>query len=348
MKIINFISGKDLGGPKQSFILYTELLEKMGHTVTNVIKAGAKLKPVLLGKGYGVKEVNYYRTPFSWMNGLAKIELRKVMGGVDAEVVFVHKPIDISLVREALGDNIKIIAIIHGFSNKYLEDADSLVAVSENVGDFLKKAGVKKPIFVIPNMVKIESEPTYRDIPEIPLIGAMGVFRRKKGFHIFIRALSILKEEGIGFKAVIAGKGQLYYYLKYLRIKLNLQDELTIRGWVSNDERDRFVDDIDLYVLPSRTETFGMVVVEAMARMKRVIATKCGGPEEIITCGVNGYLVEKENPEDLARQLKSIIQQPKESKRVAMDAAVEAKERYTLDALMERMEIAMKTTSMEL
>jgi glycosyltransferase involved in cell wall biosynthesis len=85
-----------------------------------------------------------------------------------------------------------------------------------------------------------------------------------------------------------------------------------------------------------------------MARMKRVIATKCGGPEEIITCGVNGYLVEKENPEDLARQLKSIIQQPKESKRVAMDAAVEAKERYTLDALMERMEIAMKTTSMEL
>ena len=67
---------------------------------------------------------------------------------------------------------------------------------------------------------------------------------------------------------------------------------------------------IDLYVLPSRTETFGMVVIEAMARMKRVITTKCGGPGGIITDGINGYLIEKESPDPLARKLKEIISNP--------------------------------------
>jgi glycosyltransferase involved in cell wall biosynthesis len=343
MKIINFISGKDLGGPKQSFILYTELLNRMGHTVTNVIKKNARLKPLLLREKYPVKEVSYYRTPFSYLNTAAIKEIRNAMSVEDPDVVFVHKPIDIAVVRGALGGNVKIVAIIHGFSCKYLEDADSLIAVSEKVKEYLIDSGIKKPIFVIPNMVKIETKPEYRDIAEMPLIGAMGVFRRKKGFHVMIQALKILKEDGVKFKAVIAGKGRLYYYLKYLRIKLNLQDELIIRGWVSNEDRDDFIDNIDIYVLPSRTETFGMVVVEAMARMKRVIATKCGGPEGVITDGLNGFLVEKENPVDLARKLKQILaDDPDGSAVVARNAGKEALENYTMQAISGKLEDVLK------
>ena len=135
----------------------------------------------------------------------------------------------------------------------------------------------------------------------------MGVLRRKKGFHTLIEALAILKKTGTPFKAVIAGKGQMRPYLLYLKRKHNLSEELTIRGWVSNIEREEFVDSIDLYILPSRIETFGLVVIEAMARMKRVVATKCGGPNEIIHHGEGGFLVEKQNPQAMAEQIKHCL-----------------------------------------
>jgi glycosyltransferase involved in cell wall biosynthesis len=161
----------------------------------------------------------------------------------------------------------------------------------------------------------------------------MGVFRRKKGFHILIQALALLKQRKIPFKAVIAGKGRITWYLQYLRWKLDLTHELTIRGWVSNDERNEFVDSIDLYVLPSRTETFGMVVVEAMARMKRVVATKCGGPEEIITDGDDGFLVDKENPEDMSNKLEELIKYSEKSNHVPVAAFNTAKSNYSLPAV---------------
>jgi glycosyltransferase involved in cell wall biosynthesis len=182
-------------------------------------------------------------------------------------------------------------------------------------------------------MVKIGNDIVYRDLPTTPLIGAMGMFRRKKGFHMLIKALSILKQRGVPFKAVIAGKGRITWYLQYLRWKLDLKNELTMRAWVSNKERNTFVDSIDLYVLPSRTETFGMVVVEAMARMKRVIATKCGGPEEIITDGVDGFLVDKENPEAVADKLEELIYYPERSNHVPEAAFNTAKSNYSLPAV---------------
>jgi len=229
--------------------------------------------------------------------------------------------------------NIKIIGIIHGFNAKHIEHADVLIAVSDKVKEFLIDSGCTKQIHVVPNMVKIGNDVVYRDLPTTPLIGAMGMFRRKKGFHILIKALSILKQRGIPFKAVIAGKGRITWYLKYLCWRLDLTDELKMRGWVTNDERDEFVDSIDLYVLPSRTETFGMVVVEAMARMKRVIATKCGGPEEIITNSVDGFLVEKENPEAMANKLEELINYPERSNHVPEAAFNTAKSNYSLPAV---------------
>ena len=333
MTIINFISGKDLGGPKQSFLLYSEVLINLGFEVRSVIRQGAPLKEIMQSMDIDVNEVNYIRTthPLFIKNSIQK--LRNAFHPMNASVIFVHKQLDIELVRGALGNNIKIVGIIHGFNAKHIDHADVLIAVSDKVKEFLIDSGCTKQIHVVPNMVKIGKDVVYRDLPTTPLIGAMGMFRRKKGFHILIKALSILKQRGAPFKAIIAGKGRITWYLKYLCWRLDLTDELTIRGWVSNEERDGFVDSIDLYVLPSRTETFGMVVAEAMARMKRVIATKCGGPEEIITNSVDGFLVEKENPEAMANKLEELINYPERSNHVPEAAFNTAKSNYSLPAV---------------
>lgn len=333
MNIINFISGKDLGGPKQSFILYSEVLNNLGHQLHSIVRQGAPLKNVMQKMGMPVNEINYIRSTNALLVKKSIKILKETLSPINASVIFVHKQIDIELIRRALGKEIKIFGIVHGFNSAHTEYADVLIAVSEKVKKFLNDNGCKKPIFVIPNMVKINNESRYKDLPTVPLIGAMGVFRRKKGFHVLIKSLSILKQRDVPFKAVIAGKGRITWYLKYLRWKLDLIDDLTMRNWVTNDERDKFVDSIDLYVLPSRTETFGMVVVEAMARMKRVVATKCGGPEEIITDGVDGFLVEKENPEAMANALEELIRHPEKSKNIPMNAYETSVNKYSLQAV---------------
>jgi len=345
MKIINFISGKDLGGPKQSFILYSEVLLSLGFQVNSVIRQGAPLKEIMQSMDIDVDEVSYVRTTHPLFVKKSIQNLRKTLLPMNASVIFVHKQLDIELVRGALGNNIKIIGIIHGFNAKHIEHADMLIAVSEKVKEFLINNGCTKPIYVVPNMVKIGTDAVYRDLPTTPLIGAMGMFRRKKGFHILIKALSILKQRGIPFKAVIAGKGRITWYLQYLRWKLDLKNELTMRAWVSNKERNTFVDSIDLYVLPSRTETFGMVVVEAMARMKRVIATKCGGPEEIITDGVDGFLVDKENPEAMANKLEKLIQNHEESLDAPNQAYATAIDKYSIEKVAHNLSAILNKTS---
>ena len=342
MKVINFISGKDLGGPKQSFILYSEVLINLGFEVRSVIRQGAPLKEIMQSMDIDVDEVSYVRTTHPLFIKKSIQNLRKALLPMNASVIFVHKQLDIELVRGALGNNIKIIGIIHGFNAKHIEHANILIAVSEKVKEFLINNGCTKPIYVVPNMVKIGTDAVYRDLPATPLIGAMGMFRRKKGFHILIKSLSILKQRGVPFKAVIAGKGRITWYLQYLRWKLDLKNELTMRGWVKNDERDEFIDNIDLYVLPSRTETFGMVVVEAMARMKRVIATKCGGPEEIITDGVNGFLVDKENPEAMADKLEYLIKNPIISEPVAINARKITIETYATSSVASKISEVIK------
>jgi glycosyltransferase involved in cell wall biosynthesis len=61
------------------------------------------------------------------------------------------------------------------------------------------------------------------------------------------------------------------------------------------------------FVIPSRKEPFGIVALEAFAAGKRVVSSKTGGLPEIINEGVNGYFVEAENAEDLARGIKRAL-----------------------------------------
>jgi glycosyltransferase involved in cell wall biosynthesis len=346
MKILNFISGKDLGGPKQSFILYTKVLDAMGYDVISVVKKGAKIKDILLSKNLKVYEVNYLRLSFWFLKKLAIYKLSKSLIDIKPDLIFVHKQIDIELLRGVFGDIIPIIGIAHWYSYNHIQYSSSMIAVSYKVKEYLIEKGYKKDIFVIPNMTEFSKDIKIKSLPNIPTIGSMGVFRRKKGFHTLIKALGILKTRKIYFKAIIAGRGQLYPYLKYLQYKLNLQEELIIKDWISNDERNNFIDNLDIFILPSRIETFGMVIIEAMARAKRIIATKCGGAEEIITNEIDGYLVEIKNPKLLADKIEYMIKNPTKSDNFPINARKKVIDKYsinTISKLIKEVVISFKT-----
>jgi glycosyltransferase involved in cell wall biosynthesis len=88
--------------------------------------------------------------------------------------------------------------------------------------------------------------------------------------------------------------------------KYGLEKHVLFRGKITGSKLIREYASSHLFVLPSHTEWFGMTIVEAMAAKTLVLSTRSGWPEDIINDGINGYLVEKNNPLKLKRKIEEI------------------------------------------
>lgn len=102
----------------------------------------------------------------------------------------------------------------------------------------------------------------------------------------------------------VAGKG----YKKKLLDKVKfyaIDNHITFLGFT--EEIEKYFDVMDIFVLPTDKESFGYVLIEAMAKGKPVIASNQGGPLEIIQPGKNGYLFEAKNHLDLASKILELI-----------------------------------------
>jgi glycosyltransferase involved in cell wall biosynthesis len=125
----------------------------------------------------------------------------------------------------------------------------------------------------------------------------------KKGVDDLLHAISlaILEEPAIFF--VIAGAGPLKHY-KQLSLSLGISDHILWVGSVTRDEAIEYFNASDAFIMLSHFDTFGMVYAEALAMGKPIIATRCGGPEGIVS-DISGLLVKVG---DIAEIASSIIQ----------------------------------------
>jgi glycosyltransferase involved in cell wall biosynthesis len=124
-----------------------------------------------------------------------------------------------------------------------------------------------------------------------------GMNTNRKGIDVLLKALSLLPDKDTHLH--IGGDGLLLDHYKKSAIDLGISGKFTFYGPILPDRVTDFYSLLDIYVLASRDETFGVVVIEAMASGLPVIATKCGGPEEIVI-PENGILVETENENEMA------------------------------------------------
>jgi glycosyltransferase involved in cell wall biosynthesis len=104
---------------------------------------------------------------------------------------------------------------------------------------------------------------------------------------------------------VVVGDGPHKQYLQDLVYKLQISDQVIFKGMIRNENIIEEFQDSNIFVLSSHYETFGVVVIEALACGKPVIATKCGGPECILTKD-NGLLVDPFKPELLGEAMLNI------------------------------------------
>jgi glycosyltransferase involved in cell wall biosynthesis len=135
------------------------------------------------------------------------------------------------------------------------------------------------------------------------IIGSLGNIRTAKAYDVLLQAVALLKEHSHQFRFVIAGqsKGPLYDDLLKLKSDLGLDDIVHFLGF--NDDPAEFLSNLDFFLLSSTSEGFSIATIQAMAANLPVIATRSGGPQEIITHQKNGWLIAPGNPELIAEAL---------------------------------------------
>lgn len=146
-----------------------------------------------------------------------------------------------------------------------------------------------------------------------PLIGIVGRLQRWKGMHVLVEAMpKVLQHYPDAHCVIVGGKHDLEAdyedYLKQRIASLCLEKQVILSGIQRNVPE--WVQAMDIFVHASNKEPFGIVIIEAMALGKPVIAGNAGGPTEIVTDGVNGLLTPYEDAEALAHAILRYLDNP--------------------------------------
>ena len=151
--------------------------------------------------------------------------------------------------------------------------------------------------------------------PEDRVVGFVGQLIERKDPLLLLRAAVRVKEPG-NFKLLFAGDGPLRAALAEQAAALGLAERCRFVGF--HDDVRTVLRAIDLLVLPSREESFGLVLVEAAEFGKPVIATRTEGPCEIVAEGETGFLVEPGDAARLAERMGRLLRDPDERRRLGL------------------------------
>lgn len=144
-----------------------------------------------------------------------------------------------------------------------------------------------------------------------PVVLGVGRFTWWKGFEDLIAACKYMKDRGVKFSCLLVGESLPHEKdyereIKTLVKTFKLEDTVRFCGW--RDDIARLMKSATVFVLPSREEPFGRVIVEAWAAGLPVVATNKGGPAELIESHVNGLLVPCRMPGSIGRAVSMLLE----------------------------------------
>ncbi len=138
--------------------------------------------------------------------------------------------------------------------------------------------------------------------------------------------MAILRDRVLEGEFLLGGVGPQEKNLKEIAKELNLKKQFRILGWASQ-KRD-FLDSVDIFVLPSAYETFGIVLLEAMLYSTPIITSNSWGPDEIIADGVDGLKVSRDDADLVPKLLADAIERMIKNEEFAKGLAVKASEKF--------------------
>jgi glycosyltransferase involved in cell wall biosynthesis len=209
------------------------------------------------------------------------------------------------------------------FLKTALKDADRILAVSHYTRDRLLTEQNLDPakVVVLPNTFdsnrfKIAPKPQYlsdrykltAQQPTILTVARLAEVERYKGYDRILEALPTIRKSIPDIHYILVGKGADRFRIEQLIAKLNLQDCVTLAGFVPDEQLSDYYNLCDVFAMPSKREGFGIVYLEAMACGKPCLGGDRDGAIDALCHGELGALVNPDDVEAIAKTLIQILQ----------------------------------------
>ncbi len=297
----------------------------------------------------------------------------KVMEEFKPDIVHMHHPFVLSMPAIMYGSRLKIpkILTIHTQYERYsyyvspipkvitheairriifslADKVDVITTPSQSMKELISSYKIKKDIVVIPNAINLDAykekdDKQCRILKEQlsleendVVILYVGRISFEKNIDKIIQSLAIVREKSRqSVKLLLVGDGTALKQMKSLVESLNLEGLVRFVGSVNNDMVKFYYQISDIFAFTSTSETFGMVIIEALASGLPVLAVKAPGVVDILTDGVDALLAE-DNVAHFAERMAVLISNNELRQKLSQGAAVTAR-RYSIDTVSEEM-----------
>src|SRR5712671_2061459 len=295
MRILQINSASKLGGGETHVLELVEALRARGHDVVVAGRHDGAVNP---------------QVEFSFRNSadiFTAVQLRRFLKGNSFEIVHAHVARDYTVVAAAaLGVSAKVVFTRHLLypvrPNPLYRRVDGWIAPTSQM---MQKLAPLRPSrsAIIPNWVDLRKFAHAPHDVHMPMnLGLLGQIAPHKGHEDAIEAL---RQLGSGYRLIIAGNGEPSFVAR-LKEQSRGQD-VEFAGFA---EIQTFFRNVDVLLVPSWEEPFGIVLLESMATGVPVISTLAGGPLDIIRQGTDGILVPPRDPGVLADAVRSLGEAP--------------------------------------
>jgi glycosyltransferase involved in cell wall biosynthesis len=327
-RILNLMLAPAAGGLESMALHYHRALEAQGAQLLSVGLAGSWFDQALADRPGGFAGLKA-ASPIDPRQGWALARIAKAFA---PDIVLAHGSRGAALAVAVLSrQDTRIAAVVHNFrARRAITRAALAICVSPAVGADVRARFASLPVAVVENFAPLQRTPPRAAMANPPHIGTLGRLHEEKGFDLLLHAAAKLRDRGRDFRLSIAGEGPAAADLKALAERLGLNARVDFPGWVSPPER--LLAELDLFVCSSRTESFGLVVIEAMAAGAPLVATDIEGPRILLGGGRYGRLVPPEAPEALADVMAAALDDPEASLEMARLAQAEAITPYDMEA----------------
>lgn len=198
---------------------------------------------------------------------------------------------------------------------------DYLVLVSSDLEKYYKKRllGQKCMTVYIPNY--IDSVPKKVSKLDEKRLISVGRLSPEKGYLDLLKLYRLINKDYPDWRLDIIGDGKDRELLEKYIEKYNLGENVKLHGFQGKEYIDKLMNKSSLYLMTSYTESFGIVLIEAMSHGIPCIAMDSAeGAREIINSGENGYLIRNRNFEMMAKKVEDLIESKSERVRIGKNA----------------------------
>jgi len=343
MKITQIMLGKGFGGAERSFVDTALALAARGHEVQAICHRDFIKRNLLEGV------TNIQLDPVKAGGELDFVTPRRIAGHLRAfgpEIVHTQlKRAAWHGGRAARKVGIPVVSKLHNYVQlERYKHVHTLIGTTEDQRRHaLEQGWPKDRIVVIPNFSRVVTVESAR-LPKQSQVRLLtyGRYVHKKGFDVLLRAVARLVGEGMDLSLIVGGKGEELQSLSALSEELGIADRVELGVWI--DDVSVALDEADIFVLPSRDEPFGIVMLEAMARGLPIVTTRTQGPSQVLNED-SAYFAEIDSVDDLVAAIKDAVTYPDSAEGKASAALDLYKTTYYEDAVLPRLEELYRSVS---